>query len=214
MHRITSLFKMIAIIARYGTRRSGDIAVHKADVFLGRPRPALAARLQKLDPVVPSIDHEVLRTLPRGTFGRRYADFLDDNGLHPFVVTELTSPEVMGRNLHWARYSLIHDMCHVLLGAGADLVGEMKVYGFSVAQRYALSLAMFLPLVVVVMPLLAPHRIGAMIRSFRAGYALGRRAPCMMTERLEDCFEQDLDEVRRAKGLGGGQPPMALASAA
>lgn len=201
MHRITSLFKMIVIIARYGKSRAGDIAVFKADVCLGRTRPALAARLRRLDQIVPPVDLDALRVLPAGTFGRAYADFLDDNGLCPFIVTEVTPPEVMARNLHWARYSLIHDMAHVLLDAGPDLVGEMKVYGFAVAQRYALSLAMFLPLVLVVMPLLAPHRIGAMVRSFRAGYALGRRAPCMMTQRLEDHFAAQLPEVRRAVGL-------------
>ncbi|MEM9454972.1 MAG: Coq4 family protein [Myxococcota bacterium] len=194
---------MIAIIARHGKTRAGDIAILKADVFLGRPRPELAARLQQLDPVVPAMDLHALRALPPGTFGRSYVDFLDNNGLAPFIVSELTTPAVMARNLHWARYSLIHDMCHVLLDAGPDLVGEMKVYGFAIGQRYALSLAMFLPLVLVVMPLLAPHRTGAMIRSFRAGYALGRRTPCVMSQRLEDGFAQDLDEVRRTMGLSG-----------
>ncbi len=211
MHRITSLFKMIAIIARHGTTRAGDVALHKADVFLGRVRPELAARLRHLDPVVPTIDMDALRALPTRTFGRSFARFLDDNGLHPLVVSELTTPELMARNLHWARYSLSHDMTHVLLDAGPDLVGEMKVYGYAVAQRYALSLAMFLPLVLVVMPLLAPHRIGAMIRSFRAGYALGRQTPCLLAQRLEDRFEDNIDELRRSLSMLPAVTPAAAA---
>jgi ubiquinone biosynthesis protein COQ4 len=210
MTRFASLLTMIRIIATHGTRRSGDIAIHKADVFLGRIRPELAAALQPLQPVVPTLDVLALRSLPERSFGRAYARFLDDNGLHPFVVTELTSPQVLQRNLHWARYAVVHDMFHVLLGAGSDLAGEMKVYAFTLAQRISRTFWLYLPLAVLVLPLLAPHRIGAMIRGFRAGYAAGRRMPLLMAQRLEDCFEDDLDEVRESLGLPAARSVGAL----
>lgn len=201
MSRLASIVTMIRIAAAHGTRRSGDIAIHKADALLGRMRPELATALRQLDPVVPTIDMPALRSLPEGSFGRAYARFLDDNGLHPFVVTELTSPAVMQRNLHWARYAVVHDMFHVLLGAGSDLAGEATVYAFTLAQRISWVFWLYLPLAVIVLPLLAPHRIGAMVRGFRAGYAAGRRMPMMMAERLEDRFEDELDAVRRSLEL-------------
>lgn len=210
MTRFASLRTMMRIIATHGTRRSGDLAIHKADVFLGRIRPQLAAALQPLDPVVPAIDMLALRSLPERSFGRAYARFLDDNGLHPFVITELTSPQVLQRNLHWARYAVVHDMFHVLLGAGSDLAGEMKVYAFTLAQRMSLTFWLYLPLALLVLPLLAPHRIGAMIRGFRAGYAAGRGMPFLMAQRLEDRFQDDLDEVRESLGLPTGQRVGAL----
>src|SRR5690606_13769714 len=167
------------------TRRSGDIAIHKADVFLGRIRPELAAALRQVEPAVPPIDMPALRSLPEGSFGRAYARFLDGNGLHPFVVTELTEPEVLHRNLHWARYAVVHDMFHVLLGAGSDLAGEAKVYAFTLAQRISWMFWPWLPVAAVVLPLLAPHRVGAMVRGLRAGYAAGRRMPRFMAVRHE-----------------------------
>lgn len=210
MTRFGSLLTMIRIIATHGTRRSGDIAIHKADVFLGRMRPELATALRKVEPVVPPIDMPALRALPEDSFGRSYARFLDDNGLHPFVITELTSSQVLQRNLHWARYAVVHDMYHVLLGAGSDLAGEAKVYAFTLAQRMSWVFWLYLPLAVVVLPLLAPHRIGAMVRGFREGYAAGRRMPLVMAERLEDRFGEGIDDVRRALGLPMGEEKAAL----
>ncbi|MCA9712371.1 MAG: hypothetical protein KDK70_41430, partial [Myxococcales bacterium] len=201
MSRLASLFRMIAILARHGTRRAGDVAIHKADVFLGHVRPDLAAALDRLEPVVPVLDMEALRALPVGTFGRGYADFLDANGLHPFVVTELTSPTVLARTVHWARYAVVHDMIHVLLGAGPDLVGEMKVYAFTLTQRLSLAFWLFLPLAWLVLPLGVPHRLGALVRAFRGGLALGRRCPDVLAMRLEDRFGDDLDAVRGDLGL-------------
>lgn len=200
-NRLGSILTMIRIIAAHGTQRSGDIAVYKADAFLGRMRPELLQALGQVQPVVPTIDMPALRALPDTTFGRAYARFLDDNGLHPFVVTELTAPEVLQRNLHWARYAVVHDMFHVLLGAGSDLAGEAKVYAFTLAQRMSWVFWAFLPLAMVVMPLLSPHRIGAMVRGFRAGYAAGTRMPMLMADRLEDRFGEGLDEVRAGLGL-------------
>jgi len=214
MSRIASLVTMIRIARAHGTRRSGDIAIHKADVFLGRMRPELAAALRRVEPVVPPIDMPALRSLPATSFGRAYARFLDDNGLHPFAITELTSPQVLQRNLHWARYAVVHDMFHVLLGAGPDLAGEAKVYAFTLAQRMSWVFWLWLPVAMLVLPLLAPHRLGAMIRGARAGWAAGRRMPMLMAERLEDRFGDELDEVRRALGLPAPERAVALQPAA
>jgi ubiquinone biosynthesis protein COQ4 len=205
MTRLSSAFTMFRIVAKHGTRRSGDIAIHKADAFLGRMRPELAVALRQVEPVVPTIDMPALRSRPEGSFGRAYARFLDDNGLHPFVVTELTAPAVLHRNLHWARYAVVHDMFHVLLGAGPDLAGEATVYAFTLAQRMSRVFWLWLPVALLVLPLLAPHRIGAMSRGVRAGWAAGRRMPLLMAQRLEDRFGEHVDDVRRSLGLPAGE---------
>jgi ubiquinone biosynthesis protein COQ4 len=205
MTRLHSIVTMIRIAVRHGTRRSGDIAIHKADAFLGRMRPELAAALRRVEPIVPMLDMAALRALPEQSFGAAYARFLDDHGLHPFLITELTRPAVLQRNLHWARYAVVHDMFHVLLGAGPDLAGEAKVYAFSLAQRISWVFWLWLPAALLVLPLLAPHRIGAMVRGARAGWAAGRRMPLLMAERLEDRFDERLDDVRRSLGLPAGE---------
>lgn len=212
MTRLSSILTMIRIAVRHGTRRSGDIAIHKADALLGRMRPALAEALARVEPIVPVLDMTVLRALPEASFGAAYARFLDDGGLHPFVVTELTHPAVLQRNLHWARYAVVHDMFHVLLGAGPDLAGEAKVYAFTLAQRISWVFWLWLPVALLVLPLLAPHRIGAMVRGARAGWAAGRRMPLLMAQRLEDRFAERLDDLRRSLKLPAGEPEPASAA--
>jgi ubiquinone biosynthesis protein COQ4 len=204
MTRLSSILTMIRIAARHGTRRSGDIAIHKADALLGRMRPELAEALGRIEPIVPALDMAALRALPEDSFGAAYARFLDDGGLHPFVVTELTHPTVLQRNLHWARYAVVHDMFHVLLGAGPDLAGEAKVYAFTLAQRISWVFWLWLPMALLVLPLLAPHRIGAMARGVRAGWAAGRGRPLLLAQRLEDRFAERLDDLRRSLELPAG----------
>lgn len=208
MSRLVSLRRMIRLIPafRRGEVPAGDIALYKADALLGRIDPALAGRLRDLDPLIPEIDLPALRRLPAGTFGRAYADFLDRHHLQPFVLGPDVDPEVLRRNAHWARYALVHDMFHVLLGYGPDLAGEAGVYAFTLAQRIARIFWVWLPAAMIVLPLLAPWRLPRMIANARRGFALGRRVDCMLAVPLERRFGDDLEALRRELGFDAAAP--------
>jgi ubiquinone biosynthesis protein COQ4 len=203
MSRLTSLKRMFRLIPafRRGEVPAGDVALYKADALLGRIDRTLAERLGRLDPLIPQIDVQALRGLPVGTFGRAYADFLDRNHLRPFVVSPQVDPELLRRNAHWARYALVHDMFHVLLGYGPDLAGEAGVYAFTLTQRIAPVFWMWLPIAVLVLPLLAPWQVPRMIANVRRGLALGRRLDCILALPLERRFTDDLAALRRELGL-------------
>jgi ubiquinone biosynthesis protein COQ4 len=199
MSKLGSLRRMIRLIPQV-RERSGDIAVHKADLFLGRMSRRQREQLAALDLLIPTIDMPALRALPEGSFGRAYADFLDDNQLGPFTLSAEMPPEVVARNAHWARYALVHDMLHVLLGYGPDLAGEMGVYAFTLAQRLSWVFWLYLPLALVVLPILAPHRLPRMIQNFRRGYRLGRRLPNQIALPLDRRFAEPLERVRAELG--------------
>lgn len=203
MSRIRSFRQLVRLVPRFrrGEVPAGDVALYKADALLGRIDPALAARLRGLDPLIPALDLEALRRLPVGTFGRAYADFLDAHHLAPFVISADADPAVLRRNAHWARYALVHDMFHVLLGYGPDLAGEAGVYAFTLAQRIARVFWLWLPVAALVLPLLAPWRLPRMIANARRGWALGRRADCLLALPLERRFGDDLGALRRELGL-------------
>ena len=198
--RLASLGRMIQLI-RHDRTASGDIVLHKADVFLGTISAHQREALANVEPLIPSIDMDALRALPEASFGRAYAEFLDANGLHPFTVSAQMPEAIVTRNAHWSRYALMHDMFHVLLGYGPDLPGEIGVYAFSLAQRTSWMFWTYLPLAAVVVPLLAPHRIPRMIRNFRRGFRLGRRLDNMLALQLERRFAAPLDELRAELGL-------------
>jgi ubiquinone biosynthesis protein Coq4 len=64
----------------------------------------------------PIVEIEKLRSLPSGTFGRTWADFLDAHHLPPMT----TGP----------RRKQLHDGVHVLTSYGTDPIGEAKVQAF------------------------------------------------------------------------------------
>lgn len=198
--KLESLRRLIGLF-RHASTRSGDIAIYKADVLLGQVSPRQRQALASIEPLIPTLDIHALRELPADSFGRAYAEFLDAHGLHPFTISEEVPSAVVDRNAHWARYALLHDMFHVLLGYGPDLAGEMGVYAFSLAQRTSTLFWIYLPLAWLVMPLLAPHRVPQMIRNFRRGFRLGRALDNMLARRLEGRFTVPLEQLRDELGF-------------
>jgi ubiquinone biosynthesis protein Coq4 len=70
------------------------------------------------------VEIEKLRSLPVGTFGRAWADILDNNNLQPFITG--------------SRRKQLHDGVHVLTGYGTDLVGEAEVQAFLLGTKFTL----------------------------------------------------------------------------
>ncbi|MFN6568411.1 Coq4 family protein [Dendronalium sp. ChiSLP03b] len=68
---------------------------------------------------------EKLRSLPTGTFGRNWADFLDEYNLKPFTTG--------------ARRKQLHDGVHVLTGYNTDPIGEAEVQAFLLGAKFTLS---------------------------------------------------------------------------
>ena len=97
------------------------------------PTPRLQQVLDLIDKVteaqglsVPQIvDIEKLRTLPSGTFGRTWADFLDKHNLKPFTTG--------------SRRKQLHDGIHVITGYGTDPISEAEVQAFLLGAKFRLA---------------------------------------------------------------------------
>ncbi|CAN1209198.1 Coenzyme Q (Ubiquinone) biosynthesis protein Coq4 [Tumidithrix helvetica PCC 7403] len=74
--------------------------------------------------VLPIVDIAKLRSLPVGSFGRAWADFLDRNRLSPLTTG--------------ARRKQLHDGVHVLTGYGTDAIGEAEVQAFLLGSKFML----------------------------------------------------------------------------
>lgn len=68
------------------------------------------------------VEIEKLRSLPSGTFGRAWADFLDRNNLQPLTTG--------------SRRKQLHDGIHVLTGYGSDPIGEAEVQAFILGAKF------------------------------------------------------------------------------
>ena len=177
----------------------GDVAVLKFDA-LSRPRTGINEKLGEVRGYAPTQDLDALRKLPEGTLGRVYADFLDQNGIRPLVVSE----EIAARfrdNPYVLRYTVTHDLHHVLAGFDTGLPGEIGVHAFAVGQgsgaggRPLLWLARFL------YPLVSPSQTRKVWHNIRIGLDLGQRARLLLAHPLESYFELPLHQVRERLGI-------------
>ena len=80
----------------------------------------------------PLPDLEALRELPDGTLGREYARFMDDNGLVPEALRRADDGTDLARLRAHPRRS--HDIWHVATGWTPDLLGELGLQAFYLAQ--------------------------------------------------------------------------------
>ena len=177
--------------------RLGDVSVLKSELAGTRARPQVEAELGALAEPLPRIDLEALRGLPVGTLGRGYADFLQANRLHPFALSGRLPPAIVRRNIFMARYGLVHDVFHVLTGFDTSLAGEIGVWAFVAAQRYALGHWLAAIVGLFVYPVLAPRRTLAIWRNFSRGRSMGRRARPLIALPFQDLWTRPVDTLRR-----------------
>ncbi|MBN3926601.1 MAG: hypothetical protein HWQ37_26555 [Nostoc sp. NMS4] len=97
------------------------------------PSPRLQQVLDVLDRIaqaqgrdVPQIvEIEKLRFLPTGTFGKTWADFLNEHNLKPFTTG--------------SRRKQLHDGVHVLTGYGTDFIGEAEIQAFLLGTKFSIT---------------------------------------------------------------------------
>ncbi|MDZ8187307.1 MAG: Coq4 family protein [Nostoc sp. ChiSLP02] len=75
--------------------------------------------------VSPIVEIEKLRSLPAGTFGRSWANFIDENNLTPFITG--------------SRRKQLHDGVHVLTGYSTDPIGEAELQAFLLGTKFTIT---------------------------------------------------------------------------
>ncbi|KAL5013094.1 hypothetical protein ScPMuIL_011645 [Solemya velum] len=147
-----------------------------------------------------------LGSLPEGTFGRAYWQFLKDNKFSPdarLPVHFVDDPELMYVML---RYRQLHDLFHTLLGMPPNMLGEVLVKwveAFQTRLPMCITGAMFGAV------RLGPKDTSKYLRTYLP-WAIrnGRQAKFLMGVYYEKHWEQDLDELRR--DLNIEPPPIPL----
>ncbi|MDZ8078782.1 MAG: Coq4 family protein [Nostoc sp. SerVER01] len=75
--------------------------------------------------VSPIVEIEKLGSLPTGTFGRSWANFLHEHNLTPFTTG--------------SRRKQLHDGVHVLTGYGTDPIGEAELQAFLLGTKFTIT---------------------------------------------------------------------------
>ena len=147
-------------------------------------------------------NHDWLRTLPDGSLGRAYLDFMTSEGLTANGLVEEYSasgiqsdfghPEM---NIYGDRLRDTHDMLHVLTGFGRDALGEASVLGYTYAQHGGLGVIFIAYGAAREVRKTAPRGTPA-LGSVREAVRIGKAAKDIVYEDLMELLPLPLDEVR------------------
>jgi ubiquinone biosynthesis protein Coq4 len=147
----------------------------------------------------PELDLARLERLPDGTLGREYARFIRDNDIRALeTLLQLGRPTNLQEYLFRRAYKL-HDLMHVVLGADASVLGEVRIVSYTLGQSDVDSPrapAMALAVLFMNIGLRRPHEVHEAIRLAREFWQLGARSPWHVDFRVEDWLERPVAELR------------------
>src|SRR5204863_217088 len=156
-------------------------------------RAALAERRRLFDRLE---DWDTLKSLPAGTLGRAYYEFMASEHLSAAGLAKVSTIPQSSDDSIWfrERNREMHDLLHVVTGYGRDPLGEACLVAFSYAQTGQLGFA--------VIALFAARRIsqarpGQPIRhAIFEGYRRGRRAGWLIGANWEALLNRPVEAIR------------------
>ncbi len=157
-------------------------------------------------------DREALRRLPEGSLGRAYLAFVEAEGISAQGIIDASvagageSDESDPDRFIYDRLRDTHDLWHAVTGYQGDVLGELALLGFILAQNFQPGIFMILT--------------AACLKGFAGddwwlvadGYVRGKRAAWLPSVNWEVLLDQPLDDVRRQLKVGAPRDYVPLRS--
>jgi ubiquinone biosynthesis protein COQ4 len=167
-------------------------------------RSEVGARLLRDQPdILPTLaDRAALRALPDGSLGRAYLAFVESEGISPegirdaSVVGEAGAPRHESFKYVYQRMRDTHDLWHAATGYKGDVVGELSLLAFTLAQNWNTAVAM------IVLAGLAKGLGHGEARVVLDGFRRGRSSAWLPAQEWESLLALPLAEVRARLELG------------
>jgi ubiquinone biosynthesis protein COQ4 len=148
-------------------------------------------------------DREILNAMPEGSLGRAYLDFAERNGFAADGLVEKnksfereSDSKDIYRGWFWDRYTMSHDLWHVMTGSETTPDGEARLLAFSFGHTPQRGYLILLGLIAFGHALdFGYHR-----RQW-AAWRAGRRAHDLVSVPWESLLAWPLDEVRACYGV-------------
>lgn len=148
-------------------------------------------------------NHDWLKTLPAGSLGRAYLEFMTTEGLTAQgLVDEYTASGIQRdfghphMNIYGDRSRDTHDMLHVLTGLGRDALGEASVLGYTYALHGGLGVIFIAYGAALEIRKTAPKGT-PVLKSVREAQRIGKAAKDLVYEDLMELLPLPLKEVRK-----------------
>ena len=172
-------------------------------------RSEVGARILRQEPdIVPLLaDRDALRALPEGSLGRAYLAFVEAEGITAQGIRDAsTTGEATTGGYHaqafryvHARMRDTHDVWHAATGYKGDVVGELALLAFTLAQNWNTAVAM------IIVAAFFKGLSGGETRVIVGGFRRGRAAEWLPAQEWESLLPLELEEVRARLGLDAPQ---------
>lgn len=141
-----------------------------------------------------------LRSLPPGSVGREYAEFMRGWGLDNSFLNYVEVDDIAAYFAY--RYGHCHDLFHFVLGYPPfQDSAEMEIEAFLFAQTGGLNHLLFVLGFARRLARQDPRKLRRIVPRLRVAYERGRRSGNVMLLRWEDVLARPLDEVRAELGV-------------
>ena len=159
-------------------------------------RTETGVRLLREQPdIVPILaNRAALRALPEGSLGRAYLAFVESEGISPQGIRDASEKGQDGippafEYMH-CRMRDTHDLWHAATGYKGDVLGELSLLAFTVAQNWNTAV------VAIILAALFKGLNRNETRTIFDGYLRGRAAAWLPDQEWESLLPLPLDEVR------------------
>jgi len=177
--------------------------IHRLYKRLVRSEAGRALLEQRPNLVDKLADREALARLPDGSLGRAYLAFVEREnisaeGIRAASVEGAPGAAKLPPPLDYvhARMRDTHDLWHVVTGMAGDIVGEVALLSFTLAQTRNPAIGL-----IVGIGLLKTAPWPEARPVFWQMFQLGRRAAWLPEQAWETLLDQPLEEVRRVLGI-------------
>lgn len=181
----------------------GDRIASREGAFEHVPAPVRAAT-EASDPTWELPELAALRALPDGTLGREYARFMDSHGLIPEALAREAGDEPLAR--FRAQIRAAHDLWHVTTGWSLDLLGELGLQAFTLAQLRVPFSAFIVAAGLLHVAWKAPAHFYDVVDAVVEGYRQGQEATPLAAVPWGQWLDQPLDAARVGLGVRPAVP--------
>lgn len=149
--------------------------------------------------IAPTPDLDLLLKYPENSLGYIYASYLLETGFDPNFYRKLEVKDNASYIL--LRLRQTHDIWHLVTGFGTDVVGELGLQAFVLAQtRRPMSVVLIAGGLLKIL-LQCPTDLENLLDGIAVGYRMGAKAKPFLAQKWEENWEKPLSEWRLQLGV-------------
>ncbi|OKH35885.1 hypothetical protein NIES2119_19300 [[Phormidium ambiguum] IAM M-71] len=175
-----------------------NIKAAQLSVDFLKSKPEVAAIISERY-LAPEPNIDALLKLPKGSLGYEYAFYLTEAGFDPNFYRKIEVVDDVSYVFLRIRQS--HDIWHIITGMNTDVIGELGLKGFELAQtRRPMSIILLAGGLLRTL-LNSPEDLDILLDRIAVGYRMGAKAKPFLAQKWEENWQKTVAEWRIELGV-------------